>query len=197
MNDRSDLGPALLEEVLGALGEELVDAGETYDLVVIGGSALLALGLIPRPTRDVDVVALRTGESLSAASPLPPALVAAAERVARVFGLAPAWLNAGPAELLRFGLPEGFVDRLTSRRFGPALTVHFASRIDQIHFKLYAMVDQGAGRHQRDLEALAPSEEELLEAARWARSHDPSEGFLSVLLKVLTYLGVNDADLGS
>lgn len=195
--DQTDLDPALLEQVLGALAEELADVGVAFDLVVIGGSALQALSLIPRPTRDVDVVALSGEDGLSSASPLPPALVDAAGRVARLFGLAPNWLNAGPADLLTFGLPKGFVDRLTPKSFGPALTILFASRLDQIHFKLYAMVDQGAGRHQRDLEALAPTHEELLEAARWARSHDPSEGFLSVLLKVLAYLGVNDADLGS
>jgi len=35
------------------------------ELVVIGGSALLAIGLISRPTRDVDVVALLAGQTLS------------------------------------------------------------------------------------------------------------------------------------
>ena len=66
-----------------------------------------------------------------------------------------------------------------------ALTVHFASRIDQIHFKLYAMVDQGAGKHEADLRALAPTTAELLEAARWTRTHDPSEGFREELVAAL------------
>lgn len=70
------------------------------------------------------------------------------------------------------------------------LTVLFASRIDQIHFKLYAAVDHGAGRHLADLQALAPSEAELLRAARWSRTHDPSEGYRSVLLEILAHLGV-------
>jgi len=42
----------------------------------------------------------------------------------------------GPSSLLDFGLPEGFVARLKTRAYGDALTVHFASRLDQIHFKL-------------------------------------------------------------
>jgi hypothetical protein len=46
------------DRLLSALGEQLGLLGERYDLVVIGGSALLALGLVSRPTRDVDVVAL-------------------------------------------------------------------------------------------------------------------------------------------
>ena len=76
-----------------------------------------------------------------------------------------------------FGLPEGFIDRLEEHDYGPALTVHFASRIDQIHFKLYAMVDQGAGKHEGDLRSLEPTRHELMQAARWTRTHDPSEDF--------------------
>lgn len=44
----------------------------------------------------------------------------------------PIWVNPGPTDLQR-------------RDYGGALTVYFASRHDQIHFKLYALVDQGPG----------------------------------------------------
>ena len=182
-------------ELLSALGEQLAARGARFDLVVIGGSGLLALGLIDRPTRDVDVVALLQTRTLLAPRPLPEALVAARDRVARDFGLPDDWLNAEPADLLDFGLPAGFVDRLERREYGDALTVHFASRFDQIHFKLYAMVDQGAGKHEADLRALEPTAEELVAAARWAQTHDPSEGFRSQLLAALSYLGVEDAAL--
>lgn len=37
--------------------------------------------------------------------------------------------------------------------------------------------------------------EELLRAARWARTHDPSPGFDEVLRRVLAHYGVNDGDL--
>ena len=73
-----------------------------------------------------------------------------------------------------------------------SLTVLFASRYDQIHFKLYATVDQGAGKHLDDLERLAPTHYELLAAARWSRTHDPSDGYGSVLERVLTHFGVTD-----
>ena len=75
------------------------------------------------------------------------------------------------------GCPAGFVDRLERRRYGDVLAVHFASRLDQIHFKLYALVDQGSGKHEQDLRALRPTASELLQAAQWARTHDPSGGF--------------------
>jgi hypothetical protein len=38
------------DQVLAALGEQLAAAGERYELVVIGGSGLLALGIIERST---------------------------------------------------------------------------------------------------------------------------------------------------
>lgn len=182
-------------ELLAALGEQLAETGARIELVVVGGSALLALGFISRPTRDVDVVALlRSGEIVDP-RPLPDVLSAAAARVARDFGVPADWLNAAPASLLDLGLPEGFRDRLERHDHGPALTVHFASRLDQVHLKLYAMVDQGAGKHEADLRALDPTPTELLRAARWARTHNPSEGFVHELVAVLSYLGVEDVDL--
>lgn len=184
-------------ELLTALGEQLAVVGYQCELVVIGGSGLLALGVIDRATRDVDLLALRAGDELRTPRPLPSELTAAAERVSRDYGVPSGWLNAGPSSLLDFGLPEGFLNRLEGRSYGESLTVYFASRLDQIHFKLYALVDQGPGKHEGDLKALEPSEEELIAAARWARTHDPSEGFRSELELALAHLGVEDVDLGT
>jgi hypothetical protein len=186
---------AAADELLNALGEQLAAAGERFEIIVIGGSALLALGVVERATRDVDIVALRAGSELQGPDPLPQALRMARDRVARDFSLPENWLNTGPASLLDLGLPEGFVDRLETRSHGDFLTVHFASRFDQIHFKLYAAVDQGPGKHSKDLEALAPTHEELLQAARWARTHDPSPGFERELRRALTHFGEDDGDL--
>ena len=191
----SAFGAERADELLFALGEQLAAASQQFDLVVIGGSALLALGLVERATRDVDVLALAGAEGLIPADPLPEALAEARDRVAQDFGLPAGWLNPGPTELLRFGLPDGFLSRVETRTYGPALTVLYAGRLDQVHFKLYAMVDQGAGRHEADLRALEPTREELLSAARWTRTHDPSEGFRQELVAVLAHLGVTDADL--
>lgn len=184
------------ERLLSALGEQLAAVGQRYELVVIGGSGLLALGIIERSTRDVDLLALRSDGELASAEPMPTELEAARNRVARDFSLPVDWLNPGPTDLLDLGLPKGFIDRLERRDYGQALAVHFASRYDQIHFKLYALVDQGPGKHEDDLRALSPTEEELLAAARWSRSHDPSEGYAQMLRDVLTHLGVDNVDLG-
>jgi hypothetical protein len=157
---------ATADRLLTALGEQLSLAGYEYDLIVIGGSALLALGLVSRSTQHVDVVALAGDSGLYEASPLPQPLVEARDRVARDFGLLEDWLNSRAAhDMLRLGPPEGFVERLMRREYGPSLTVRFASRIDQIHFKLHAAVDRGGGKHFADLRALEPTRDELVAAA--------------------------------
>jgi len=184
-----------VDQLLGPLGEQLAAHGESYTLAVVGGSALLALGLSSRPTRDVDILAIVENNELVSAQPLPAPLLDAAHTVARDFGLPAEWLNPGPTSLLDLGLPDGFYQRGQHRIYGPGLEILFASRIDQIHLKLYATVDQGAGKHLKDLEALQPTHPELLGAARWSRSHDPSEGYLDVLKRVLAHFGVHNGNL--
>lgn len=183
-------------ELLLALDEQLTARGEHHELVVIGGAALLALGRADRVTRDIDVVALRQGDVLLAPEPFPVPLSDARDRVAADFQLSASWLNAGLGSLVRDGLPDGFVARLETRTYGAGLTVHFASRLDQIHFKLYAAVDQGPGKHESDLRALEPTRDELIAAALWTRTLDPSPGFEQVLRECLAHFGVQDADGG-
>lgn len=186
------------DRLLSALGEQLALAGEKYDLIVIGGSALLALGLVSRPTQDIDVVALAGDAGPIEAVPLPQPLVEARDKVARDFGVPNDWLNSQAGQdMLRLGLPEGLVERLTSREYGPELTVRWASRLDQIHFKLHAAVDRAGGKHLADLELLQPTPEELIAAGRWARTHDPSPGFLSLLKEAFAYFKVDNGDLGA
>jgi len=180
-----------LGEALTLLGELLEDRGQPHEVVAIGGGSLLLIGEIERPTKDLDLVALRLGDALvPAGRPLPATLAEAVADVARVLDLPTAWMNGGPDSLLRFGLPAGFVQRLERRGFG-GLGLWLASRLDQIHFKLYAAADdRPGGKHDRDLRRLAPTADELLAAARWARTHDPSEGFALMLEGVLRSFGL-------
>lgn len=189
MSDIAIEGSAQADELLHALEEQLRALGERHELVVIGGSALLALGLVERATRDVDVVAVRVGGSLADASVLPKSVLVARDRVAADFAVPTDWLNAQPAGLFELGLPDGFDSRLVRREYGPSLVVWYASRFDQIHFKLYALADREPGKHDADLRALRPTSDEIVAAARWAITHDPSEGFRSQLLDALDHLG--------
>lgn len=47
-------------------------------------------------------------------------------------------------------------------------------------------------KHTADLRKLEPTRDELVDAAKWARSHDPSDGFRQLLRSALTALGVED-----
>ncbi len=159
-------------------------------MVLCGGSALIATGLRHRTTNDADVVAMLsvTGELVSP-DPLPPFLLEASAQVARDLGLKENWLNNEPSRaeggLFQMGLPAGFAGRLIRQDFGPRLTIYFIGRLDQIHFKLYAAADQRDDTHIADLRALKPTDAELEAAARWAMTHDVSEGFRWVLQELL------------
>lgn len=163
--------------------------------VVCGGSSLIAMNLVSRSaTRDVDILARLEARRLVQAKPLPPAVLEAADEVRAELDLPADWFNTGPADdsFFRLGFPIGIGERLTERVYGPALTISFIGRYDQIFFKLYAAADQGPGRHVSDLRDLRPTAEELLAAARWTRLQDPSDGFLFVLGELLTHLGHAD-----
>lgn len=187
-----------VELILRALGEQLEGLlDKPVELLICGGSALNILGLVQRATEDVDVLAYvkRNEEgkvSFVRADPLSTELNAAAKRVARDFNLPENWLNPGPASAVDFGLPEGLIERVITRQYSQKLIVHFLGRYDQIHFKLYAVVDQGAGKHLNDLLALNPTTDEIEHAARWSMTHDISEGFKQSLRNMLNHLGFKD-----
>ncbi|MGQ0743203.1 MAG: DUF6036 family nucleotidyltransferase [Acidimicrobiales bacterium] len=183
-----------LEDALETLGELLAERGQEVGLLVIGGSSLLLLGYIDRPTADVDVVGLAAPAGYAKAEELPQFLRDAVGEVGRALGIGDRWLNAGPAGLLDFGLPQGTAGRVTVLRYG-SLEIHLPAREDLVCFKLYALVDQGPrSKHMGDRRALTPSRDELLTAARWTRTHDPSVGFLDELRGALALFDVEVGD---
>lgn len=183
----------VLDDVLAALGGVLTERGLAYEIAVVGGSALLLQGLISRPTRDMDVVAILLEGQLRDPRPLPGDLLAAAQDVARAYGLDEAWLNPHAADLLfEYGLPDGFLTRCEVRRDG-GLTVHIATRLDQIAFKLFASLDLYRTRDVDDLRAMQPSQEELIDVAPWVLAHQLRR-FRSDLVFRLETLGVKDAE---
>lgn len=187
------LDQCVLQRALELLGE-LMNLKEhpMQHLVVCGGSSLLALGLVRRPTtRDVDILGRIEAGNIVNPRPLPDWLLEAAEDVRVELDLPEGWLNAEVADdsLFRSGLPDGLTSRLTTRDYGSRLRISFLGRLDQVFLKLHAAVDRDGGRHLQDLQDLQPNSEELLEAARWTRRQDPSEGFRYNLIGMLTRLG--------
>ena len=185
---------ATLEEALTALGELRADRGHRHDVVAIGGAALAILGLIERATEDLDLVALVGETGIESAEVLPDTLAEAIRDIATVYRFPPNWMNNMPAHMIRFGLPPGMLARCVRRVYG-ALAIAFASRIDQIYFKVYAAADGApGGKHHRDLQALQPSSDELRAAVGWARTQDGSDGFLEMARGLLATFGVEIDD---
>ena len=183
----------LLDDALSLLGHSLQSTGKPpVELVVCDGSALIAANLIHRTTKDVDILALHGASGFIDPDPLPDYLVESALFAARILNLPTDWINTGPADLFRMGLPEGFEQRLLKRSYGSSLTVLFISRIDQIHFKLYAAVDRG-GYHIDDLMQLYPTGSELVTAAKWSQTHDVSKPYTEILKSLLSQLGYKHA----
>lgn len=187
------LDSTALDLALRSLDIRLADnRAEPVEIVVCGGSALILTGMVPRTTRDVDVVALIRAGKLLSPDPFPEGLQKASFEVAEDLGISRDRLNNEPSKgeggLFQMGFPTGFTERLRSKRYGDHLNVHFIARADQIPFKLYAAADRG-GYHVEDLRALAPSPDELEAAARWAMTHDVSKGFATVLKRLLRSLG--------
>jgi hypothetical protein len=145
--------------------------GEPLEVSICKGAALNLLGYVRRVTKDIDLVSPEV---------LPPKFNEAVKITADYFGLKPDWINQGPIDLLRMGLPEGYHSRCKQLDFHSNLVFFIASRFDQIHFKLYASVDRG-GYHLQDLKALSPTDEELITAARWCLTHDVSEPFKEIM----------------
>ena len=174
-----------LDEILFALERQIqFHSGSYIGLLVCGGAALAALGLITRTTKDVDVIAgveeTDEGMRIWKISRFPEWLDKAAKTIARDFGLPEDWLNLGPASQMELGLPTGIEGRLVKKSYGNYLAVYFISRTDQIFFKLYAAVDRN-DYHLQDLLALRPTEKEMEEAVRWVLTQDVSQEFRSIL----------------
>ena len=129
--------------------------------------------------------------------PLPDDFMKAAEQVAEFLDLPDGWINNGPSSneggIFQLGLPESFSKRLNEKKYGNALAVYFISRIDQIHFKLWAAVDRFGGYHADDLLALSPTSDEILQAAKWSMTLDPSDGYREMLKQLLNHIGFDDA----
>jgi hypothetical protein len=191
----TSVGRTQLETALRALGELLEARGLHYEVVLVGGGNLILRGLVSRPTtKDLDLLGEWTSDGVRAMRPMPAPLLGAIEDVALTYALATDWVNVGPASLLDLGLPDGFLDRLERVDYG-GLVAWFAGTFDMVCFKLYAAVDLGPrSHHLQDLRELRPTHDELLAAARWTLTHDPSAGYRTLLVEALRSLGLEDAD---
>ncbi len=187
----------IIKKIFKALDSQIgVHDGQPFSIVVCGGTALAALELVQRTTRDVDVLGEVVLEKqkivIKKIEQFPKWFKDASQVVGRDFGLSKYWIDTGPAFQLESGLPEGFEERLVKVVYGKYLSVYFISRIDQIYFKLFASLDCG-GYHVDDMFSLKPSTDEILNAAKWVLTQDSTKEFrikLYDFLKKKGYHGI-------
>lgn len=179
-----------------------IEGVDSVDWVVCGGVALSLQNLITRTTRDVDVLG-NWNESITELVPIdrfPEAVVRCIDRVAQtrpqLASLHNRWVNLGPRDLCRRGLPQGFESRMKTVQFGNKLKLHLLGRDDLLALKLYAASDELGTRaeiHFRDVEALHPTEAELDKAVDWVRTmpnFEPQQPALKRIIEDLGYDGL-------
>ncbi|MCX6997926.1 MAG: hypothetical protein NTV49_12780 [Kiritimatiellaeota bacterium] len=191
---------AEIDGALQRLGKRLLyEYAKPIALLVCGGSALNVLNIARRTTRDVDVLAVveqtAKGLQLRYDRPLPKDFCSLVAAVGRDLGLSDDWLNMGPKDVLQvYGAPPGMTDRWAQREYGPALTVYFVSRLDQVHFKLLAAADPKADpRHLEDLLLrIKPTPEEVRAAAGWLLGRETSAWFRDNVRRAVEAMGYDD-----
>lgn len=154
--------PKNQQELLRRLDEELRRIGEKRELVICGGAALIVSGVIERQTRDIDVLTPEIDRVLEEI----------AEALAHEFGLAPNWLNNGPASLAK-DLSEGWKNRTTKLFVGKNLEIEVLGRLDLLATKLYAFCDREDDLD--DVLRLKPTNEELVKILPWVLERDGSD----------------------
>jgi hypothetical protein len=156
-----------MKDVLAAFDKFLEERDLRFRGTVIGGAALIMMGIIDRATKDVDC--------------LEPALPNNIKDAAREFGarykgpgapLHDEWLNNGPESLIR-DLPKGWEKRRISLFKGRRLKLLTLGRIDLLRAKIFAFCDRQ--QDYQDCLAMKPTARELRTVYPWLKDRDLNE----------------------
>jgi hypothetical protein len=142
----------------------LRDRGLRFDAVVIGGAALSLLGVVSRPTKDIDILVPEIPQEIHIAARAFAVEIRAAGEI-----LQDDWLNNGPASLADH-LSTGWQERLQDVFDGSALHFRCLGRHDLLCAKLFALCDRGIDLD--DCIALAPTLAELENVLTWLQLQD-------------------------
>ena len=149
------------------------------DAIVIGGAALIVMGVISRDTVDVDCLGPKLSEEI----------LAHAANFRKKFPelqLKENWINNGPASLIR-ELPPGWREGLTPIFSGKALNLTTLSRMDLLRTKLFAFCDRD--QDLQDCMALHPSPKELDTCFDWVANRDANPDWPENVRRHFTLLG--------
>lgn len=183
------------QNALELLSEILQDSGsQPHWLIVCGGAALQAHGIITRATRDLDVIALRQEFSgIESAFPLSSELRTAIAQVADFYNLPKNWLNASSAMILGSisELPPQLWSEPITEEFGSHLKISYLSTSGLTLLKVLAFLQRNVARDYEDLIAISPTERDIKMALDWYRTHHDTspadKGRINKLLKNLNY----------
>jgi hypothetical protein len=164
-----------------AFDRHLAGLGLRFEGVIIGGSALVLMGVVSRLTKDFDILM----------PTLPEAVAAAARDFAKLERAAgndviEDWLNNGPAQLGDV-LPAGWRDRIEPLFKGEVITFSVLGRPDLLKSKLFALADRGVD--VEDCLALKPTADELAECLPWLEQQDGNELWPQHIRDTLAALG--------
>jgi hypothetical protein len=151
-----------MNAVIEKFDEYLTRRDLRFQTVIIGGAALIVLGIVKRTTKDVDCLFPEIPDDIKQAS-----RDFARENID--FDLIDNWLNNGPASLVE-DLPEGWQERLAPLYTGRALVLQTLGRGDLLRTKLFALCDRL--EDWADCIALAPAAEELDGCLSWVAERD-------------------------
>ncbi len=153
-----------MKEVLESFDRYLGERKLTFHATVIGGTALIIMGVIHRATQDVDCLEPHLSGEMKKTS-----IDFARKYKKSGVSLKEDWLNNGPEDLMR-DLPRGWEARRTPLFQGQNLFFKTLGRPDLLKSKLYAFCDR-----QQDLDdciALRPSLQELKKSYLWLIDRD-------------------------
>ena len=151
-----------MNDILRAFDGYLTNLNLRFHAVVIGGAALITMGIIKRTTKDVDC--------------LDPDIPDPVKQASKIFalehpnlGLDENWLNNGPASL-KADLPVGWQDQLIQLFSGVAVELYTLGRLDLLRTKLFAYCDRQ--QDEDDCAALLPTLDELRICLPWLLERD-------------------------
>lgn len=152
------------ETMLKALGELLEEEGfDPVDMLVCGGMAQVLQRFTTRRTTDIDSLGFvenTEGRPRLLKPIFDVPLRMAIERVGTVHGKGKNWLNSGAISLHDTELPEGLVERASTRHYGESLTIRLCSRPDLVTLKMWAAYSR-SGPDLDDLKEMSVTEEEV------------------------------------
>lgn len=142
--------------------EYLEKQGAPFDAVIIGGAALVVMGVISRDTADVDFLDPTLPESILKHA-------ANFRKANPGLRLGENWINNGPESLIR-DLDKDWRSRLVIVFKGKSLTLRTLGRLDLLKSKLFAYCDRD--QDLMDCVALKPTLDELEACFEWVASRD-------------------------